>query len=374
MRPCGENVTLPYTLAIHRGDLSKENVHCHLVFSDRGNDAVDRNPELWFKRANKKDPEKGGGPKVFGLMKKKWLLQTRADLAAVANRHLEKGGYKDRIDHRSLKDQGINRIPQIHVGPAAIRMAEKGLASDRLDRWKAINKANRVDKKEAAALTATWEKHMAEGRQYEAAEGEWEQMFGKDWRARYEEAEKLNRAEAEKTRRQIAADLKREREERDREWKREIAASRREMEWELEVEKAERVKHWDRLFRGDKKADEKVAEPAKKATAERVIELTSTAAKPKKAPEDEKVVGPKENEILERDNAWLKECLLEYKKLEWERAGSRGPQPERLGVPPKDVEALGKENEMLRSALEIYKEHYDGPGQQQSKSRGHEME
>jgi len=64
-------VTLPYTLAIHRGDLSKENVHCHLVFSDRGNDAVDRNPELWFKRANKKDPEKGGGPKVFGLMKKK---------------------------------------------------------------------------------------------------------------------------------------------------------------------------------------------------------------------------------------------------------------------------------------------------------------
>ena len=94
-----------------------------------------------------------------------------ADWAAVANQHLAKGGYKDRIDHRSLKEQGIDRIPQIHVGPAAIRMAEKGLPSDRLDRWKAINKANQVDKEEAEALTATWEKHIAEARQREIEGG-----------------------------------------------------------------------------------------------------------------------------------------------------------------------------------------------------------
>lgn len=42
-----------------------------------------------------------------------------------ANKALEKAGSQERIDHRSLQDQGIDRLPQIHVGPHALGMEKK---------------------------------------------------------------------------------------------------------------------------------------------------------------------------------------------------------------------------------------------------------
>ena len=166
-QPCGEDVTLPYTLAIHRGGRQAENVHSHMVFSDRGNDGLDRDPERWFKRANKKEPAKGGAAKIRGIKDKDWLTDTKANWAAVANHHLEQGGYPDRIDHRSLADQGINRIPQIHKGPNAVQMDAEGLPSDRVDRWRQINMVNaeRAISPHFVALTddvADMEKHLVD--------------------------------------------------------------------------------------------------------------------------------------------------------------------------------------------------------------------
>ena len=54
---------LPYTLAIHRGVANGENPHAHLMFSERGNDGIERSGEQWFKRHNAKAPEKGGARK-----------------------------------------------------------------------------------------------------------------------------------------------------------------------------------------------------------------------------------------------------------------------------------------------------------------------
>ena len=54
---------LPYTLAIHRGGTNGENPHAHLMFSERGNDGIERSGEQWFKRHNAKAPEKGGARK-----------------------------------------------------------------------------------------------------------------------------------------------------------------------------------------------------------------------------------------------------------------------------------------------------------------------
>ena len=45
---------LPYTLAIHRGGTNGENPHAHLMFSERGNDGIERSGEQWFKRYNAK--------------------------------------------------------------------------------------------------------------------------------------------------------------------------------------------------------------------------------------------------------------------------------------------------------------------------------
>lgn len=51
--------------------------------------------------------------------------------ATKQNLYLENAGRPERVDHRSLSVQGIDREPQIHVGPAAKAMQARGIASDR---------------------------------------------------------------------------------------------------------------------------------------------------------------------------------------------------------------------------------------------------
>lgn len=43
----------------------------------------------------------------------------RERFADLQNEHLERAGVADRVDHRSLKEQGIERAPTRHLGPAA---------------------------------------------------------------------------------------------------------------------------------------------------------------------------------------------------------------------------------------------------------------
>ena len=57
-----EGERLPYTLAVHRGD--GENPHAHLMISERGLDGVERDSEIWFRRYNRQEPEKGGSAKI----------------------------------------------------------------------------------------------------------------------------------------------------------------------------------------------------------------------------------------------------------------------------------------------------------------------
>ncbi len=121
---------LPYSFAIHKGH-DKENPHCHLLLSERVNDGHTRSPETWFKRANSKEPERGGAKKTTDLMPKEWLQEARREWGQQANKALEKAGYEARIDHRSLEAQGIERKPTRHLGPTAAAMERKGIATDR---------------------------------------------------------------------------------------------------------------------------------------------------------------------------------------------------------------------------------------------------
>ena len=47
------------------------------------------------------------------------LLTWRAAWADVSNRHLERAGREERIDHRSNVARGLDEIPTIHEGVAA---------------------------------------------------------------------------------------------------------------------------------------------------------------------------------------------------------------------------------------------------------------
>ena len=61
------------------------------------------------------------------------LILWRAAWADAANRHLERYGHDERIDHRSNAARGIDEIPTIHEGVTAQALERKGIISDRCE-------------------------------------------------------------------------------------------------------------------------------------------------------------------------------------------------------------------------------------------------
>ena len=89
------------------------------MYSERTLDGIDRAPAQFFKRYNAKQPDQGGCRKDSAGTAER-LQATRALWATVQNAHLARCGHSARVDHRSLAEQGIDRIPEQHLGPAAI--------------------------------------------------------------------------------------------------------------------------------------------------------------------------------------------------------------------------------------------------------------
>lgn len=68
--------------------------------------------------------------------RKELLQETRANWAAAVNRELERKGLPDRIDHRTLKAQGIDRLPTIHEGKNARVREEKRQTPEGREKYK----------------------------------------------------------------------------------------------------------------------------------------------------------------------------------------------------------------------------------------------
>ena len=112
-----------YTLAIHNPPAALdggEQPHAHLMFSERIDDGIGRDPAQYFKRYNAKAPERGGCRKdSMGTLER---LQTfRMSWAELTNRALERHDHDSRIDHRSYRARGIERDPEKHLGPVDAR-------------------------------------------------------------------------------------------------------------------------------------------------------------------------------------------------------------------------------------------------------------
>lgn len=84
----------------------------------------------------------GFGAKVREWNRTELLAQWREAWAEHVNTRLAELDIDAWIDHRSLEAQGIALEPQHKIGPAASRMAEQGLASERLIEHHAIARAN----------------------------------------------------------------------------------------------------------------------------------------------------------------------------------------------------------------------------------------
>jgi hypothetical protein len=111
-----------YQWAIHtpKASLEKgEQPHAHIMYSERKRDGIDRDPARYFKRYNSSDPRRGGCRKDSAGTEER-LEATRKLWADVQNAHLEHHGHAARVDHRSLKVQGIDRQPEKHIGPSRV--------------------------------------------------------------------------------------------------------------------------------------------------------------------------------------------------------------------------------------------------------------
>ena len=96
-----------YSVVIHDKESNEkgiQNVHAHLMFSERTIDGVDRPLEKYFQYANWRNPANGGAKKDPVWGKKEKLLEIRQSWEDVLNKHLEQKGI-EKVSCKTLKAQ-----------------------------------------------------------------------------------------------------------------------------------------------------------------------------------------------------------------------------------------------------------------------------
>jgi hypothetical protein len=119
---------MPYMFAVHEVIAFQSGVrhpHVHGMLSGRVDDGIDRTPEQTFRRYNGKDPERGGCRKMgCGIRPaeiKNSTIEMRRIIAEAINTELRACGFNDRVDHRTLREQGIDREPVPYIGASQLR-------------------------------------------------------------------------------------------------------------------------------------------------------------------------------------------------------------------------------------------------------------
>ena len=118
----------PYQYAVHAPVSSLQgeaNPHIHLMYSDRLSDGIERSADRTFARYNPNDPAQGGCRKGSGgktsLQVRDEVIAKRKTAADIQNEFLATYGHVARVDHRTLKEQGVARKAERHLGPARIK-------------------------------------------------------------------------------------------------------------------------------------------------------------------------------------------------------------------------------------------------------------
>jgi Ti-type conjugative transfer relaxase TraA len=121
---------------VDRGMIADLNVHW-----DIGEDGTPK-PHAHVMLTTRSVDEDGFGPKVRDWNATSLLEQWRERWAGHVNARLAELDIDARVDHRSLEAQGIDLEPQHKIGPAASRMVEQGLSSERLAEHADIARSN----------------------------------------------------------------------------------------------------------------------------------------------------------------------------------------------------------------------------------------
>ena len=121
---------------VDRGMIADINVHW-----DMGADGQPK-PHAHVMLSMREVGEDGFGAKVRDWNRTELVEQWRERWADHVNQRLAELDIDARIDHRSLEAQGIKLEPQDKIGPAAQRMGERGLESERIENHRAVAQRN----------------------------------------------------------------------------------------------------------------------------------------------------------------------------------------------------------------------------------------
>ena len=103
------------------------------VLDEEGNRIRDANGKYVFNAVPTTD---WGSPETLEHWREAW--------AEMCNAKFAEKGLDVRIDHRSYERQGIEQIPTVHIGVAASQMEKKGIATEKGELNRNIQKANRL--------------------------------------------------------------------------------------------------------------------------------------------------------------------------------------------------------------------------------------
>ena len=105
-------------------DMEGENPHAHIMLTTRH------------------ISKEGFGQKNRDWNRRELLQSWRKAWEVAANKVLQLAGFDERIDHRTLEAQGIDRVPQIHLGVKVSEMEERGQRTERGSRALEIQYTN----------------------------------------------------------------------------------------------------------------------------------------------------------------------------------------------------------------------------------------
>ena len=116
-------------VAIHmpteKGD--QRNHHAHIMATTRKFENGQLTAKSDFDLSDR-DRKKKGLPG-----RKQELLAIREEWEKLVNQALARAGKQEKISHKNLEEQGIERLPTVHLGPAATAMERKGIKTERGD-------------------------------------------------------------------------------------------------------------------------------------------------------------------------------------------------------------------------------------------------
>ncbi len=101
-----------YSMAVHSkpsGVQSIQNIHCHIMFSERKLDGIERDSKEFFKRFNRKNPQLGGCEKTDEWTSYSKLYYIRQTWERIANEKLQEKGL-EKISCRSLYAQRLDSL------------------------------------------------------------------------------------------------------------------------------------------------------------------------------------------------------------------------------------------------------------------------